>query len=176
MKYLKRTLDAETSESFAKHYLECDQCFMELRATEMLIAGLRRGRVGRKMIGDIAVFQFDRPDEGKGEGHDLGELCREVLEQDDTKVLIDLSQVSRMDSVGLGMLMHCYSHIIRNRGMIKLVNLSPQVWRVLSMTRIDSVIEAYVDQNEALRAFHRSPAIPPKLNEDGIASKKQRLP
>jgi anti-sigma B factor antagonist len=75
------------------------------------------------------------------------------LEQKDTKVLIDLSRVSRIDSSGLGMLTQCYSHVIRNRGMFKLVNPSPQVKRALSITGIDSVIEAYADEREALHAF-----------------------
>jgi hypothetical protein len=43
LKYLDRTLDVETSERFTSHYLECDQCFTELRTSEILIAGLRRG-------------------------------------------------------------------------------------------------------------------------------------
>ena len=78
-------------------------------------------------------------------------MCRGILEQENTKVRVDLSQVNRIDRAGLGMLMHTYSHIIGNRGMLKLVNLSPQVQRVPSIARIDFVIEANLGQDEATR-------------------------
>jgi anti-anti-sigma factor len=155
LKYLGRTLDAETTEAFESHYLECDQCFAELQASDFLITRLRRGRVDRRVVGDVAVFEVDLADSPGGDENSFDELCRKVLEQKDTKVLIDLSRVSRIDSAGLGMLMQCYSHVIQNRGMLKVVHPNPQVLRLLSMTKIDSVIEAYVDESEALRAFHQ---------------------
>ena len=41
--------------------------------------------------------------------------------------MIDLSRVSRIDSWGLGVLIHCYSHAICNSGALKLLNPSAQV-------------------------------------------------
>jgi anti-sigma B factor antagonist len=156
VKYLNRTLDPDTVERFTSHYLECDQCFAELRASEMLMAGLRSGRVDRKIIGDVAVFQVDSVGSVAGDRREFRDLCRTVLEQKDTKVLIDLSRFTRIDSSGLGMLMQCYSHIIRNRGMLKVVSPNPLVRRALSITKMDSLIEAYPSENEALRAFHQA--------------------
>ena len=151
-KYLNRTLDAETSERFSSHYLECDRCFTEMRVSELLMAGLR-GRIGRTVIGDVAIFQIESAGYLVRGSRELDELRGLILAQKDTKVLIDLKKVSRIDSTGLGMLMHCYSHVIRNRGTFKLLNPSPQVQRALSITRIDSVVEMYLDEGEALRAF-----------------------
>ena len=152
-KYLNRTLDAETSERFSSHYLECDRCFIELRLTELLMAGLQSGRIDHRIIGDVAIFQIESPAQLVLGSRELDELCSLILAHKDTKVLIDLGRVSRIDSTGLGMLMCCYSHVVRNRGTFKLLNPSPQVKRALSMTRIDSVLEMYLDENEALRAF-----------------------
>lgn len=152
-KYLNRTLDAETSEEFSCHYLECDRCFTELRISELLMAGLQGARIGRKVIGDVAIFQIESPGYLVRGSRELSELCSLVLAQKDTKVLIDLGLVSRIDSIGLGMLMQCYSHVIRNRGTFKLLNPSPPVQRALSITKIDSVVEMYLDESEALRAF-----------------------
>jgi anti-sigma B factor antagonist len=162
-KYLNRTLDAETSQKFSSHYLECDRCFTELRVTELLMAGLQGSRIGRKVIGDVTIFQIESPAHLVRGSRELGELCRLVLAQKDTKVLIDLGQVSRIDSTGLGMLMQCYSHVIRSRGTFKLLNPSPPVQRALSMTKIDSVVEMYHDESEALRAF----GLPSGMHPDG---------
>jgi anti-sigma B factor antagonist len=153
LKYLNRTLDPETSERFSSHYLECDRCFVELRVSELLMAGLQRSRIGHKVIGDVAIFQIESPAHLVRGSRELSKLCGLVLTQKETKVLIDLRQVSRIDSTGLGMLMQCYSHVIRNRGTFKLLNPSPPVQRALSMSKIDSVVEIFLDESEALRAF-----------------------
>jgi anti-anti-sigma factor len=153
-KYLNRTLDAETTNRFASHYLECDRCFQELRVSEMLMLGLSRDRVGRRVIGDVTIFQLEGANPDNKYGGELQELCQLVLQQQDTKVLIDLSRISRIDSAGLAMLIECYSHLIRNRGALKLLNPSPQIRRALSMAKIESVIEAYMDEDEAVRAFN----------------------
>ena len=72
----------------------------------------------------------------------------------DPKTLnIDLSKVSRIDSAGLGMLMRCYTHAVRNAGILKLLNPTTQVKKVLSITRIDSVVPTFEDENAALKSF-----------------------
>jgi len=39
-KYLHRRLTPELAEQFENHYLTCDECFEETRATELLMRGL----------------------------------------------------------------------------------------------------------------------------------------
>ena len=58
-----------------------------------------------------------------------------------------------IDSAGLGMLMRCYTHAVRNAGVLKLVHPAAQVKQVLSMTRIDSVVATFEDENAALQSF-----------------------
>ena len=38
--YLRRGLNSALAEQWESHYLECSDCFEELRATELLIRGL----------------------------------------------------------------------------------------------------------------------------------------
>ena len=59
-RYLRRSLDEGTTELFESHYLECDSCFNALRAAELLMAGLNRGVVKRKTVGDVAVLNLIR--------------------------------------------------------------------------------------------------------------------
>ena len=51
---------------------------------------------------------------------ELTELSKAIRLESDTKVLIDLSRVSRIDSTGLGVLMDCYCHAVKNAGVLKL--------------------------------------------------------
>lgn len=151
--YLLKRMDADSAEAFERHYLICDECFEELRASELLLAGLTQSKVDQRRLNDVVVLQFSRPVQLTRQSREMVELLRGVLEQKDTKVLIDLSRVSRIDSAGLGMLMNCYSHAVRNHGMLKLLNPSAEVQRLLRLTRIDAVLETYYDEHQALQSF-----------------------
>lgn len=155
-RYLLRRLDAAAAEAFESHYLACDDCFEELRASELLIGSLSQTEPDRRRLEDVLVLKFHRPVELIRRSDEMTALLRGVLEQKDTKVLIDLSRVSRIDSAGLGALMSCYSHAIRNNGMLKLLNPSQEVRHLLKLTRIDSVLETYDDEHQAVASFHRA--------------------
>ena len=83
------------------------------------------------------------------------ELRREVLEQKDKRVIIDLSRVTRIDSAGLGQLMSCYSHLVKNRGGLKVLNPVPEVMKLLDMTGISTLIPAFEDEQEAVSSFEK---------------------
>ena len=87
---------------------------------------------------------------------ELTELSKAVRLESDTKVLIDLSRVSRIDSTGLGVLMNCYCHAVKNAGVLKLLNPDAPVRRVLSMTKIDSVLQTFEDEAAAIESFGRA--------------------
>jgi len=152
-KYLLKRLDADTVEAFESHYLVCDECFEELRASQLLIAGLGKSKISRRQVGDVAVLDFTGPAQLTRLSSEVKELFSSVLEQKDTKVLIDLSRVSRIDSAGLGALMACYSHAVRNRGLLKLLNPSSEVQNLLRITKIDSLLQSYPDERSALCSF-----------------------
>jgi anti-anti-sigma factor len=151
--YLLRRLDTNTTEAFESHYLACDECFDELRASQLLVVGLGQSKVEVRRVGDVVVLGFSVPARLTRQSEELQELFGDVFEQKDTKVLIDLSRVSRIDSRGLGMLMACYTHAVRNQGMLKLLNPSAEVQNLLRLTRIDAVLETHYDEGKALQSF-----------------------
>jgi anti-sigma B factor antagonist len=155
VKYLQRRLDAATTEAFESHYLTCDECFEELHISQLLSEGLSQVRINRRYSGEVAVLQFTGPAQLTRRSAELTVLSQSVLEQKDTSVLIDLSRVSRIDSAGLGLLMSCYSHAIRNRRAFKLLSPNRDVRELLRFTRIDSVLETYDSEQEALQSFAR---------------------
>src|SRR3972149_6199705 len=143
--YLRRTLDAEATEAFESHYLACDECFEELRVTSLLTVGLRQSRIQFRRVDDVLVLQFAGPAELTRQSFELGELQR-AFRQADTKVLIDLGRVVKIDSAGLGQLISHHSHMVKNQGMLKLLNPNAQVETLLKLTRIDSVLETFHDE------------------------------
>jgi anti-anti-sigma factor len=151
--YLARTLTKAASEEFEAHYLSCDDCFEEIRAAELLIPALRQPAIESVQSGDITVIRFTGSAQLTVASSELSELIRIIDERSETKVLIDLQKVSRIDSTGLGLLMQCYTHAIRNSGVLKLFQPTPPVKRVLSLTKIDSVVPTFEDEAAALQSF-----------------------
>ncbi len=153
-KYLSRALDSEAIEEFEGHYLGCDECFDELQVGERLAADLRASNVAWKQSGGVSVLRFKADAELTHSARELEELRREVLEQSDSRVLIDLSRVTRIDSAGLGQLMSCYSHLVKNRGALKVLNPAPEVRKLLDMTGISTLIPTFHDEQEAVGSFN----------------------
>ena len=157
--YLLRRLNPEAVETLESCYLESAECFEELVASRAILTGLREPRVEIRRLQDVTVVGFTAPASLTRSGRETQELYRvfdQMREQSDKRVLVDLGRVTRVDSNGLGALMACYSHAVRRQGMLKLLNPNPQVRRVLRITNIDSVVELYDSEEEALRSFGSS--------------------
>jgi anti-sigma B factor antagonist len=157
-RYLGHRLTAEAAEEWENHYLDCNDCFEELRATELLIRGLGEPVVERTRVNDVTVLKFARGTQLLAASLELTELSKAIRLESDTKVLIDLSKVSRIDSTGLGVLMNCYCHAVKNAGVLKLLNPEVPVRHVLSLTKIDSVLQTFEDETAALASFARPQA------------------
>jgi len=152
-RYLSRSLDADAVEEFEGHYLGCDECFEELRVSDQIAAELRASNLAWRQTEGVSVLQFRNNAELTHSARELDELRREVLEQSDSRVIIDLGRVTKIDSAGLGQLMSCYSHLVRNQGALKVVNASAEVKKILDMTGISTLIPAFTDETEAIRSF-----------------------
>jgi anti-sigma B factor antagonist len=151
--YLQRRLSADLAEQWESHYLACADCFEEIRATELLIRGLGEPMVQSRRVNDVTVLRFAQGTQLLASSLELTELSNVIRVQKDTKVLIDLSRVSRIDSTGLGVLMNCYCHAVKNAGALKLLNADAPVRRVLSVTKIDSVLQMFEDEAAAIASF-----------------------
>lgn len=152
-KYLYRRLSADLAEELENHYLECHECFEEIHATQLLIRGLAEPLIERRRIHDITVIRFAGDSQLLAESLEAAELTRAIRLENDTKVLIDLSKVSRIDSAGLGVLMNCYCHAVKNAGVLKLLHPEAPVRRLLSITKIDSVVPTFEDEAAAMESF-----------------------
>lgn len=152
-KYLYRQLSADLVDALESHYLECQECYEEMRATELLIRGLAEPVIERNQVNDVTVIRFTETSQLLASSLELAELTKAIRMEKDTKVLIDLSKVSRIDSTGLGVLMNCYCHAVKNSGALKLLHPDVSVKQVLNVTKIDSVLQTFEDETAAIRSF-----------------------
>jgi anti-sigma B factor antagonist len=153
LKYLLRKMPPDMLEPFESHFLECRECFEEVRITQLMMFGLGEASIRRRTLEDVTVLQFTEPIRLVRHSRALTDVYRVLLEQKERKVLIDLSKVSRIDSAGLGMLLACCSQALRNRGMLKLLRPTAEIGDLLRTTRTDRLLESYQDEAQAVRSF-----------------------
>lgn len=74
------------------------------------------------------------------------------------RILLDLSGVDFMASIGIGVLVQCHRAVRRRGGTLVLLAPQPVVALVLSKTQIDRVVPTAASPEEALRLLAEPPA------------------
>jgi len=70
-----------------------------------------------------------------------------------TKIILNLAEVSYIDSTGLGALVMCATSQRRAGGDLKLLNLNRRNIELLVMTKLATVFELFNDEQDAVNSF-----------------------
>src|SRR5262245_26267934 len=91
-----------------------------------------------------------------GEGASkVRETIRQLIQGGERRILLNLHDVSYIDSAGLGELVGSYAAMVNRCGQIKLLHADDKVYDVLRATKLALVFETFGDETEALRSFGR---------------------
>lgn len=83
----------------------------------------------------------------------LREVINNAVSAGKTKILLDLSQVTTIDSSGIGELVGSYTTITNRGGKLKLLHLPAKLNELLHVTQLITVFEVYEDEKEAIGSF-----------------------
>ena len=72
------------------------------------------------------------------------------------KIILNLGEISYIDSGGLGMLVALHTSALNAGASIKLVNLTKRVDDVLQVTKLVTVFGVYNSETEALESFRNA--------------------
>jgi len=103
---------------------------------------------GRLSLGEAVAF-------GPGSGVVLGETIRELTKKGQKKILLNLAEVTYVDSSGVGQLVGALTTARNQGGDIKLLKPSSNVLDVLKTTKLDTVFDIQEDQAAAIRTFSK---------------------
>ena len=68
-------------------------------------------------------------------------------------ILVDMSNIEVIDSTGLGTLISIFNHSRNNNCKLKFFNLSQSVNNVITMTRINQILDIYSTLDEAIASL-----------------------
>ena len=83
----------------------------------------------------------------------LREMLQNLLSQGQKKILLNLAEVSYIDSSGLGALVSGYTTLAGQQGHLKLLNLTKKVQDLLQITKLLTVFEVHTDEATAVQSF-----------------------
>lgn len=83
----------------------------------------------------------------------LHEMLLDLLRKGRSNILLNLSNVTQLDSSGIGALARAFVTVRGKGGDLKMMQLSKQVQRVLEITNLYKIFEDYSDEESALSSF-----------------------
>lgn len=85
----------------------------------------------------------------------LRDTVRDLLSKGNKNILLNLADVSYIDSSGIGELVSAFTHVRREGGDLKLLNLTKKVHDLLQITKLYTVFDIRDDEAAAVAAFSK---------------------
>jgi anti-sigma B factor antagonist len=83
----------------------------------------------------------------------LRDSIKDLLGKGQKKILLNLGDVSYIDSSGIGELVSAFTSVRNQGGELKLLKLTKKVHDLLQITKLYTVFDIKDDETEAIRSF-----------------------
>lgn len=83
----------------------------------------------------------------------LHDKINSLLQQGRKNIVLNLGEVSSVDSGGLGELVRTLTTMQKQGGTLKVANLPKRIQDLLVMTRLVTIFDTYEDESAALKSF-----------------------
>ena len=110
-------------------------------------------QISIRECGDIKILDLDGSSIMGGESESLSRYLRTLLADGARKLLLNLSNLSKVDSSGVSVIVETYISLQRQGGLLKLLSPCGQVLEVLTIYRLLDAIPNFEDETQALASF-----------------------
>jgi anti-sigma B factor antagonist len=87
----------------------------------------------------------------------LRDTIRDLIGKGQKKILLNLGDVTYIDSSGIGELVSAFTAVRREGGELKLLNLTKKVHDLLQITKLYTVFDIKDDEAAAIKSFTKMP-------------------
>lgn len=106
-----------------------------------------------RQVGDVTVIECSGQIK-LGEGSStLRDTVKDLLSKGNKKLLIDLGEISYIDSSGIGELISAFTSAKNQGGEMKLLHLTKKIEGLLQITKLYTVFDVKDDEAAAIAAF-----------------------
>jgi anti-sigma B factor antagonist len=83
----------------------------------------------------------------------LRTALRVLVKEGERNILLNLANISQIDSSGLGEMVSGYVSVRKSGGELKLLHLTDRVREIMVITKLVTVFESYENEAEAINSF-----------------------
>lgn len=83
----------------------------------------------------------------------LRSTLRDYVKQGEKKLIVNLAEITHIDSSGLGDLVAGHVSLETNGGTLKLLNLTDRVSELMMITKLLTVFETFSEEEAAVKSF-----------------------
>ena len=110
-------------------------------------------KLNTRQVGDVTVVDVaGRITLGEGSSA-LRDTLRELVGKGQKKILLNLGDVSYIDSSGIGELVSGFTTVTNSGGQLKLLGLNKRVKDLLQITKLYTVFDVHEEEASAIRSF-----------------------
>jgi anti-sigma B factor antagonist len=110
-------------------------------------------QIVERTAGDVTILDLS----GRlvlGDGDEaLRDTINRLVEEGRRKVVLNMLEISYLDSAGLGTLVSKYITLHNRGGQLRVCNLQRRAFAVLEVTKLLGVLQAFASEREALRSL-----------------------
>jgi anti-sigma B factor antagonist len=104
-------------------------------------------------VGDVTVLDLDGHLIFDGGDAVFRDGVNDLIARDRLKIVVNLANVTYIDSAGIGVLIARFLAVRRRGGDMRLANLTVRSHRVMTITQLLNVFESFKTVDEAVRSF-----------------------
>jgi anti-sigma B factor antagonist len=109
--------------------------------------------IDTRTVDDVTILDIS----GKitiGEGSaEIRNRVRDLLQAGRKKILLNMGDVSYVDSSGIGELVSSFTTVTNQGGQLKLLHLTKKLQELLAITKLLTVFDTYNDEQEAIASY-----------------------
>src|SRR5688572_6106154 len=109
--------------------------------------------IAETQVGDVTILRLTGRLELEDGDLVFRDYVNRLVAEGRVKIVLDLKDVTHIDSAGLGMLVSKYVSTRNRDGTIKLLNLTRRSSHLMGITRLATVFEIFDEEADALRSF-----------------------
>jgi anti-sigma B factor antagonist len=114
-------------------------------------------QITERLVGGVTILDLTGAITIDQDAGRLKDKINSLIQQARTSVVLNLGEVSYIDSGGLGQLVASYASLAKTAGGLKLLHLTKRNHDLLSITRLVTLFQTYETEDDAVRSFETVP-------------------
>jgi anti-sigma B factor antagonist len=110
-------------------------------------------RITNREVDGVTVVELDGRIVLGEESNSLRETVKSLLANNKRKIVLDMRNVTYIDSAGLGTLVASYQSARNQGATLKLANLGSKFQEILQVTKLITVFDVYDSETAAIKSF-----------------------